>query len=62
MKSHVVAAIVRREDGSEPPNPFPNVHLARELTVEEAEAARTTAGLEPGVKGPGVSGRAGATQ
>jgi len=57
MKSHVVAAILRREDGSVPPSPFPNVHLSREATVEAAEEARCAAGVEQGAKGPGVSGR-----
>jgi hypothetical protein len=57
MKSHVVAAILRREDGSEPPSPFPNVHLAREATVEEVKQARCAAGVEQNAKGPGVSGR-----
>ncbi|EOD06737.1 hypothetical protein EMIHUDRAFT_359397 [Emiliania huxleyi CCMP1516] len=56
-KSHVVAAILRREDGSAPPSPFPNVHLSRNVWPEEAEEARVAAGLPERVAGPGVEGR-----
>jgi len=56
-KSHIVAAITRREDGSEPPTPFPNVRFARDSTIEDAEIARQAAGLEAGLKGPGVEGK-----